>query len=48
LHHDFTGVFRSAFRAVGYVGGLVIDAFANYLQGHSPHSPVAGARITEN
>jgi 5'-nucleotidase len=31
-----------------YFGGLDIDAFANYLQGHSPYSPVAGARITKN
>lgn len=31
-----------------FFGGLDIDAFANYLQGHSPYSPVADARITKN
>ena len=31
-----------------YFGGLDIDAFANYLQAHSPYSPFAGTRITKN
>lgn len=31
-----------------FFGGLDIDAFANYLQAHSPYSPVADARITKN
>jgi 5'-nucleotidase len=31
-----------------YFGGLDIDAFANYLQAHSPYSPIAGDRITKN
>jgi 5'-nucleotidase len=31
-----------------FFGGLDIDAFANYLQAHSPYSPFAGTRITKN
>jgi 5'-nucleotidase len=31
-----------------YFGGLDIDAFASYLQAHSPYSPVAETRITRN
>ena len=31
-----------------FFGGLDIDAFANYLQAHSPYSPIAGDRITKN
>jgi 5'-nucleotidase len=29
-----------------YIGGLDIDAFANYLAGHSPYTPPARTRIT--
>jgi 5'-nucleotidase len=31
-----------------FFGGLDIDAFANYLEDHSPYSPVTEARITKN
>ncbi len=31
-----------------YFGGLDIDAFANYLEAHSPYTPVALDRITKN
>ncbi|WP_270886856.1 bifunctional metallophosphatase/5'-nucleotidase [Pedococcus sp. 5OH_020] len=31
-----------------YIGGLDIDAFASYLEGHSPYSPAPLTRITKN